>query len=873
MPPASTSTLTPERVYWHKRTRFNPLRSLTPERLSQYLDGFRAGTLKEMAHVMEMIEERDDIVRTVSIKRKKDVARLPWEILTIETEDTAQKARAEEHKAALTHFFNHIEVTHALDQNERGGIRLLIRQMADAIGKRFAVHEIVWKPENGRDKARLRDAESLGDIPRLSAELRFVPLWFFESESGKLRFLPEDNAIEGVPMDPTSWLVSVGDGVMVACSVAYMYKRLPLSDWLTYCERHGMPGIRGITSASPGSDEWNRMVDAVASFSADFSAVMNEDERIEPIDLKGSGELPYPAMIERMDRVMTALWRGADLSTLSAGSGEGQGASVQAGETDLLLQDDAQWISETIERTLCRQVITQLFGNEPPLAYFKLIPPQKQDIEADIKIDEHLIKHGGKLSMSDAMERYGRAEADGEDVMEAAAPPAMPGAKPTPKALNNIKALSNILDIAKDIDCDCENIFVENLNCKKGYQCGRTCIARWMACRKDSGAAGMQMVQADAGPTPEAKAAVAPKPPEAPPEPESKIKFPFPDPKNSEEVAHNLAKALNEESNYSAKVWVGRNGEVRTYLKDQFGQQIGYVSTRQSKDGHEGYKSEFVLGERAKKYHRDKVPALLDEFKSVKKKAASPAPTPKPSTREEMYADAKVEAAKIGREVTSPAVESLIFRGRAEPTTKGSLIDSDRGMLMVIEGTSTYVSRKDIERRHDQVDFSMSEPGHETYLRVVRVAYTPEELAKAAEEERIKELKRKQNQLYNTASDFFNGAIMFADDTMEDSVEAAYLANITPKEKAHDEQRSLRAISLNRVAQAQADALAPLRARIETAMRSPDIDLNEALADVRRNLPAILENIDSTEVARALEETMGAALLTGLTEPFEEPAQ
>jgi hypothetical protein len=82
-------------------------------------------------------------------------------------------------------------VTHAIDGNEVGGFKLLVRQMMDAIGKRFAVHEIVWKPSP----------------EGLTAELRFVPLWFFENTTGKLRFLKQPYGLEGVELQEGAWMV------------------------------------------------------------------------------------------------------------------------------------------------------------------------------------------------------------------------------------------------------------------------------------------------------------------------------------------------------------------------------------------------------------------------------------------------------------------------------------------------------------------------------------------------------------------------------------------------------------------------------------------------------------------------------------------
>ncbi|PTY02583.1 hypothetical protein DB346_08525 [Verrucomicrobia bacterium LW23] len=489
MAATSTTTLTPERVRLHKQTRFNALRSLTPQTLSGHLDAFARGTLRGMAQVMEEIEQRDDIVRTVSLKRKKDVARLPWDILTVDTgEDAALKARAAEHQAALKWFFDHLTVTNALDEDEQGGVRLLVRQMMDAVGKRYAVHEVVWKPQarpranaNVANAAAEPDAKGEGkgdgkslptDFPHLSAELRFVPLWFFESETGRLRFLAEDYATAGVEMKDSGWLRTVGDGIMVACSIAYMFKSLPMSDWLTYSERHGMPGIRGVTNAAQGSPEWREMAEAVANFAADFAAVMNHDQAIEVIDLKGSGALPYPPLIERMDRIMSSLWRGADLSTMSAGTGQGQGASVQAGETELLQQDDAEWISETINLQLTRHAIRLLFGkDETPLAYFKIVPPKPQNVAEDLKVDDQLVKWGVQLGVADTLERYGRsAAAPGEETLQAAPagapgdpgapgqgkPPATPttgknGKKPEPAKASNAESTDPAFDPLYDV--------------------------------------------------------------------------------------------------------------------------------------------------------------------------------------------------------------------------------------------------------------------------------------------------------------------------------------------------------------------------------------------------------------------------------------
>ncbi|MDB6109282.1 MAG: hypothetical protein JWR69_1032, partial [Pedosphaera sp.] len=71
-PQADTS---PARIQMSIRTRFNPIRSLTPDLLSQYLDNFRLGFFRNPALAWEAMERRDTRLQTVAPKRKKSVAR------------------------------------------------------------------------------------------------------------------------------------------------------------------------------------------------------------------------------------------------------------------------------------------------------------------------------------------------------------------------------------------------------------------------------------------------------------------------------------------------------------------------------------------------------------------------------------------------------------------------------------------------------------------------------------------------------------------------------------------------------------------------------------------------------------------------------
>lgn len=383
-----------------RRARFDPLREITPEKLINYLDEFRAGQLRNLAYVMDAIEERDDMLAAVVPKAKAAVTRHGWDVLTVDTEQTDL---AQQQKEVLEDFYNNLNATSAMDQDELGGMRLLLRQMMDAKGKRYSCHNIVWRPQPGG---------------RYHATLHHVPLWFFENTEGRMRFIGDAYGYYGKAMEPGRWLVTKGQGCMIACAIAWMFKHLPLRDWLVYCSRHGMPGIEGVTSAAEGSEEWNALVTAVTAAATEFAWVRNQNSEIKTIDFGSTGELPFPALIDRMDRAMAAIWRGADLSTLSAGTGAGDGASLQGGEADIIEQDDAAWLGETLDLKLSRLVLDYTFGKGvPALAYLKILSGSKEDLRLQLDIDRAAIELGHPISTQQFAERYSRPLPDAGDVL------------------------------------------------------------------------------------------------------------------------------------------------------------------------------------------------------------------------------------------------------------------------------------------------------------------------------------------------------------------------------------------------------------------------------------------------------------------------
>ena len=178
-----------------RQSRFNPIRSLTPATLSSALDSFDIGYLRSAALLWEIIEDRDDVLQIVGPKRRKRASRRPWQVLA-----TDDSAAAKQHVETITDFLNNLTATEAADENVKGGLRLLLRQMMNAPFHKYAAHEIVWSTVGGK----------------LRAELRFVPLYFFSNTAGRLGYIgPEGAGVDGVPLDDKGWMITTGDSALM----------------------------------------------------------------------------------------------------------------------------------------------------------------------------------------------------------------------------------------------------------------------------------------------------------------------------------------------------------------------------------------------------------------------------------------------------------------------------------------------------------------------------------------------------------------------------------------------------------------------------------------------------------------------------------
>lgn len=424
-----TSKVGAERAKLFKLLFANPISGLTPARLIGYLNAYNRGDIRQAVLLWQQIMERDDMVKVCDPKRRRAVTALNWEILAVD-----DSAEAEAQQATLKHFYNNLSAYDGLNEMKRGGVPQLLKQMLSAIGLEYAVHEIIWKP---------------GAPGGLTADFKFLPLQFFENTTGRLRFLRSDHEQYGADLDeyfgPGGWMCNTGEGLMVATSIAYLFKTpTGLKAWVSFMEKFGMPGVHATTSAAKDSTEWDDLVEAVSAFGEDLALVTNEGAKIIPIEIANAGQAPHAPLVDRMDRALSRIWMGGDLATMSAGQGA-VGSNPQGDDLENLKIADASSLTDALQFYVDRQVIRMVYGEEAPvLAYFKLQPPSRIDTEREIRTDEFLIKSGIEVGKEFLREKYNRPkpEDDEELATQPAAAPSPFGAKPPFSAANEQVDLS-----------------------------------------------------------------------------------------------------------------------------------------------------------------------------------------------------------------------------------------------------------------------------------------------------------------------------------------------------------------------------------------------------------------------------------------------
>jgi hypothetical protein len=391
----------PEQLEMLSFRRFNPFAQFNAAGLANALDSYLAGYLVPAARLWERLAKQQKTIRNVKAKREEAVALRPRVIERVD-----DSPMAFDQAFILEHFYANARAGHALNRNVRGGFSKIVMQMMEAKSFGTAAHHLIWNPDSST-QIKLPSGAS---VPSLTARFEYVPMEFFESRTGELRFLGMSQAYSGERLAETAWLVTSEESpLMFAASVLAYYDKLATSDNINFSEKFGTPGIVVHTTAQRGTPEGDSAVALARSLGSNyrgtqFGAAENKVEIVWPSGGTSGNSLPMHNIIEEVKRDLASLYLGADLSTQSRGQ-ESVGASVQQEGEERRERADCAWISETLNAGIDVIVLRWYFGDAPVLARVVIDAPKNEDRSMLSQLVQDMVALGAEVPIEPILKR------------------------------------------------------------------------------------------------------------------------------------------------------------------------------------------------------------------------------------------------------------------------------------------------------------------------------------------------------------------------------------------------------------------------------------------------------------------------------------
>lgn len=369
-----------------------PSQGLTPERLSSIFREADQGDVTRQAELFEEMEEKDLHLGGILQTRKLAVSGLDWEVqpASDSAEDEAIAASAKEMIEYIENFED------------------VILDMMDAVGKGFAVQEIMWEMSEGKVWAK---------------ELKWVHQRRFTFNTPTIlleypRLLTDDNPVWGEELLPNKFVVhkyrarsgaTARGGLLRPCSFMYLFKNYDIKDWVVFNELFSVPMRVGKYKPGAGAEEKEDLKRAVFNLGVDAAAVISDNTIIELLESKLRGDAgTFTDLAEFCDKAMS---KGVLGHTGSAEGTPGKlGGEDQAKQVRQdLVESDAKASMRTVKFQLLKPWVGYNFGPEKGVPTWKLHFEAEEDQEKTARVYGILVKDANfeGIPESHVNERFG----------------------------------------------------------------------------------------------------------------------------------------------------------------------------------------------------------------------------------------------------------------------------------------------------------------------------------------------------------------------------------------------------------------------------------------------------------------------------------
>jgi phage gp29-like protein len=368
-----------------------PSAGLTPERLSEIFRLADQGDVCRQMELFEEMEEKDAHLASLLQTRKMAVLSLDYEVRPY------AKTPEDERVASFIR-----EALDALPDLEGSLLDLL-----DAIGKGFALAEIIWEVAGGQARA---------------VELRWIPQKRVTFVTDlKPRLLTPEAPWQGE--EPPPWKViyhrfkarsghAPRAGVLRVVAWMYLLKNYALKDWAAFNEVFGMPLRLGKYDPTASAADREALIRAIRSLGSDAAGVISKNTEIEFVEAASrlGGSNPYQVLAEFCNREMSKAILGQTLTTDTTGAtGTYSAARVHAEVRRDLVEADAQTLAVTLREQLLRPLVGFNFGWDRPCPWFRFKLTEEEDLKTLSEVYRNLKEIGVPLQGDQVAERFGIA--------------------------------------------------------------------------------------------------------------------------------------------------------------------------------------------------------------------------------------------------------------------------------------------------------------------------------------------------------------------------------------------------------------------------------------------------------------------------------
>lgn len=377
-----------------------PSNGLTPERLAAIFREADAGDVLRQMELFEEMEEKDPHLFSQLQTRKNAVTGLDFEIIPF-----GNDPRDKEIADFVEEQLNGIE-----------GFEDVETDLLDAIGKGFAVSEIMW----GYDE---------GHVVVNEIRARHQKRFFWDSIDDSFKVRTREHP-EGVLLPSNKFVLHKykarsghpsRSGVLRVVAWMYLFKNYDLKDWVSFAEVFGLPLRLGKYQPGASDADKTALMQALIQIGADAAGIIPDGTSIEFITTeKTSSTDLYERLARYCDEQISKAVLGQTLTSDSGGGSFAQSKTHNEVRHDLTVAD-CKALASTLRRDLIRPLVLFNFGEDKRIPKIRFDCEEGEDLLQTASILDTLIgKVGLRVPTSYIYKKFSIPEPEEDD--EIAAP-------------------------------------------------------------------------------------------------------------------------------------------------------------------------------------------------------------------------------------------------------------------------------------------------------------------------------------------------------------------------------------------------------------------------------------------------------------------